>query len=183
MIEIGVICPSHSPWASLVILVGKKDRKLHFCIDLRKLNVCMIKDPNSFPRIEETLDCLNETIWFIVLDLRLGQDVKMNEASKPLMAFTVDPLGFYECDHMLFGLANAHATFQRLIETCLGDLQLNWCLIYLNDIIMFCKTPKDHLVQLRAVFQKLKEVGLKLKTSKCEYFNKSLTYLRHKILE
>ena len=70
---------------------------------------------------------------------------------------------------MPFRLVNAPATFQRLMETCLGNLQLNWCLIYLNDIILFSKTPKDHLVWLRVVFQKLRELRLKLKPSRCEF--------------
>ena len=99
------------------------------------------------------------------------------------MAFTVVLLGFYECDDVPFGLVKALVTFQRLMETCLGDLQLNWCLIYLYDIIVYLKTPQDHLVWLRAVFEKLKEAGLKFKTSKCEFLKKSLTYVGHKILE
>ena len=103
--------------------------------------------------------------------------VKRDEASKPLMAFTIGPLGFYKCDCMPFRLVNALATFQRLMETCLGDL------IYLDDVIVFSKTPKDHLVQLRAVFEKLQEAELKLKHSKCVFFKKSLTYLGHRILE
>ena len=69
------------------------------------------------------------------------------------------------------------------METCLGDLKLNWCLIYLNDMIVFSKMPKDHVVQLRAVFKKLKEAGLKLKTNKCRFFKKSLTYLGHRMSE
>ena len=84
---------------------------------------------------------------------------------------------------MPFGLVNALATFQMLMELCLGDLQLNCCLIYLDDIIVFSKAPKEHLTQLRVVFEKLKEAGLKLKPSKCEFFKKSLTYLEHRILE
>ena len=123
----------------------------------------------SLPKIEHTLDSLNGAVWHTALDLRAGYwQVEIDKASKPLMAFTVSLLGFYKCDSMPFRLVNAPATFQRLTETCLGDFQLNWCLIYLNDIIRFSKTPKDHLVQLRAVFQKLKEVGLKLKPSKCK---------------
>ena len=97
------------------------------------------------------------------------------------MAFTVGPLGFNECNHMPFRLMNAPDTFQRLMETCLGDLQLNWCIICLDDIIVFSKTPKDNLVQLREVFQELKEVGLKLKPIKCDFLKKSLTYLGHKV--
>ena len=66
----------------------------------------------------------------------------MDGASKPLMAFTVGPLGYFECDHMPVRLVNAPAMFWRLMETCLDDLQLNWCIIYLNDIIVFLKMPK-----------------------------------------
>ena len=107
----------------------------------------------------------------------------MDNASKPLMAFMLGLLRFYEYDHMSFKLVNAPAMFQRLMETCLGDLQLNWCLIYLDNIMVFLKMPKDYLVQLRAVFEKLKEAGLKLKPSKAEYFKKSLKYLEHRIPE
>ena len=155
--------------------------KLWFCIDLRKLNAHTIKDSYSLPRIEDNLDSLNWAIWFTALDFKSGYwQVEIDEASKPLMAFTVGLLGFYKCDHMPFGLVNAPATFQRLMETCLVGLQLNWCIIYLNDIIVFLKIPKYHLVWLRAVFKKLKEAGLKLESTKYEFFKKSLTYLRSK---
>ena len=108
----------------------------------------------------------------------------MDEASKPLMAFTVGPLGFYKYDIMPFGLGNALAMFQTLMETCLGELQLkNWCLIYLIDVIVYSKIPREHLTQLTRVFKKLKEARLKLKPSKCEFFKKSLTYLGHRISE
>ena len=178
MLKIGVIQPLHSPWASTVVLVHKKDGKLWFCIDLRKLNVHTIKDSYSLPRIEDTLDGLKWVVWFTSLDLRSGYwQVEMEEASKPLMAFTAGPLGFYECDHMSFGMVNAPAIFQRLMETCLDDLQLNCCLIYLDDVVVFSKMPKDHLVQLRVVFEKLTEAGLKLKPKK------SLTCLGHWLLE
>ena len=69
----------------------------------------------------------------------------MDEKSIPYMAFTLGPLGFYECIHMPFGLTNAPATFQRLMESCLGKLHLQYCIIYLDDIITFSKTPEEHL--------------------------------------
>ena len=123
-------------------------------------------------------------VSFTTPDLKLGcWPVEMDEASKPLRAFMVGLLGFYGCDCIPFRLVNAPSTFQRLLETCLGDCQPNWCLIYLNDIIVFSKMPKDHLVELRAVFKKLTEAGLKLKPSKCEFFKKSLPYLGHRISE
>ena len=104
---------------------------------MEKLNACTIKDSYSQPRIEDILDSLNGAVCFTALDLTLGYwQVEMDEASKLLTTFTIGLLGFYECDHMPFGLVNATATCQRLIETCLGDLQLNWGLIYFNDIIV-----------------------------------------------
>ena len=105
----------------------------------------------------------------------------MDEESKPLTALTVGLLGFYECKRMPFRLTNAPATFQRLMETCLGDLNLHWCIIYLDDIVIFSKDPASHLERLEAVFQKLEEAGLKLKPSKCELFQRQLAYLDHVI--
>ena len=114
------------------------------------------------------------------LDLKSGYwQVELEESSKPLTVFTVGPLGFYECDHMPFGLTNAPATFQWLMETCLGDLHLNWCIIYLDDIIIFSKTPEEHLIQLRGVFEHLANAGLKLKLSKCNLFQSRISYLGH----
>ena len=182
MLDIGAIHKSHSPWASAVVLVCKKDGGLRFCIDLRKLNEQTIKDAYSLPRIDEMLDSLQGSQWFSSLDLKSGYwQVEMDEESKPLTAFTVGLLGFYECKRMPFGLTNAPATFQRLMENCLGDLNLHWCIIYLDDIVIFSKDPASHLERLEAVFQKLEEAGLKLKPSKCELFWRKLAYLGHVI--
>ena len=103
----------------------------------------------------------------------------MEENSIPYTAFTVGPLRFYECVCMPFGLTNAPATFQRLMESCLGDYHLKYCIIFLDDIIIFSKTPEDHIARLRMVFQKLDEAGLHLKPSKCEFFRDRLEYLGH----
>ena len=109
-----------------MVLVRKKDGSLQFCIDLRRLNARTIKDAYSLPCIEETLDCLGGARIVTSLDLKSGYwQVEMDEASKELTAFTVGLLDFYECNRMLFGLTNAPTTFQRLMESCLGDLHLN----------------------------------------------------------
>ena len=156
MIEIDAIRKSNSPWASAVVLVRKKDSSLRFCIDLHWLNACTIKDAYSLPCIDETLDCLGGATIFTSLDLKSGYwQVKLDEESKPLTAFTVGPLGFYECERMPFSLTNAPTTFQHLMEGCLGELHLSWCIIYLDDIIVFSDNPKDHLKRLRGVFAKL----------------------------
>ena len=180
MVNIGAIRKSQSPWASAIVLVRKKDGSLRFCIDLRKLNERTVKDAYSLPRIEESLDCLNGAQIFSSVDLKSGYwQVELTEESKAKTAFTVGPLGFYECIRMPFGLTNAPATFQCLMESCLGDMHLNWCIIYLDDVIVFSKTLEEHLVRLRGVFQKLREAGLKLKPSKCEFFKDRIAYLGH----
>ena len=136
MLDVGGIRPSNSPWASAVVLVWKKDGKLWFCINPQKLNARTIKDAYSLPRIDETLDCLNGAEWFYSLDLKSGYwQVEMEEDSKSLTAFTLGPLGFYKCKHMPFGLTNAPATFQWLMQSCLGNLYLHYCIIYLDDAI------------------------------------------------
>ena len=161
----------HKPMASLVVLVCKKDGSLWFCIDLRKLNNQTIKDAQSLPTIEDSLNCLNGAAIFTSLDLQSGYwQVEMTEDSKPLTTFTVGPLGFYKCVRMPFGLTNAPAMFQCLMETCLGEMHLKWCITYLDDIIVFPKTPEEHIERLRGVFEKLTAAGLRLKPSKCEFF-------------
>ena len=98
----------------------------------------MIKDAQSLPRREDSLDCLDGTTIFTSLDLQSGYwQVERIKASRSLTAFTVGPLGFYKCVWMPFGLTNAPARFQCLMESCLGDLHLKWCIIYLDDIIVF----------------------------------------------
>ena len=146
------------------------------------LNNWTVKDAYSLPQIDETLDNLQGSQWFSSLDPKSGcWQVKMDEESKPLMAFPIGPLGFYECKRTPFGLTNAPATFQRLMETCPWDLNLHWFIINLDDIVIFSKDPASHLKRLKAVFQKLKEAGLKLKPSKCELFQWQLAYLGHVI--
>ena len=171
MSDIGAIHRSTNPWASPVVLVRKKDGSLWFCIDLRKLNNQTIKDAQSLPRIEDSLNCLDGAAIFTSLGFQLGYwQVERTEASKLLTASTVGPLGFYECVQMPFGLSNAPATFQHLMETCLGEMHLKWCIIYLDDIIVFSKTPEQHIERLRGVFEKLSAAGLRLKLSKCKSF-------------
>ena len=180
MVEVGVIRRSFSPWASAVVLVRKKDGGLRFCIDLCKLNNRTVKDGYSLPRIEDTLDCLHGAVWFSTLDLKSGYwQVELEEDVKPLTAFTMGPLGFWECERMPFGLTNAPATFQRLMESCLGELHLNWCIIYLDDIIVFSRTPEEHVHRLKAVISKLRAAGLKLKPTKCDLFKQQIIYLEH----
>ena len=184
MLDLAAIRHSNSPWASAIVLVRKKDGKLRFCIDLRKLNNRTLKDSYSLPRIEHVLDQLLGSTIFTTLDLKAGYwQVEMVEECKPYTAFTCGPLGFYECETMPFGATNAPATFQRLMDNCLGDLNMNWCIVYLDDIIIFSQNAASHIERLEAVFKKLAKAGLKLKPSKCEFFKKRIKYLGHIVSE
>jgi len=184
MIEADAIRPSQSPYSSNVVLVRKKDGSLRFCIDFRKLNARTIRDAYTLPRVDDTLDRLIGSKYFSKLDLRSGYwQVTVKEEDKPKTAFTVAGLGFYECNRMAFGLTNAPATFQRLMERCMGELNLRDCLIFLDDVLIFASTFEEHLARLEAVFNRIKQHGLKLKPSKCEFFKTSVKYLGHVVSE
>ena len=122
MVDVGAIRRSFSPWKSAVVLVRKKDGGLRLCTEPRKLNNRTINDGYAVPRIDDTVDCLHGAKWFSTLDLKSGYwQVELEEEAKPQTAFTMGPLGFWECERMHFWLTNAPATFQRLMELCLGE--------------------------------------------------------------
>ena len=180
MLDAGAFRESESPFSSNVVLVCKKDGALRFCIDFCKLNGRTVRDAYSLPRIEETIDTLSGSKYFSKLDLRFGYwQVGIKEADKHNTAFSVGPLGFFECNRMAFGLCNPPASFQRFMERCMGELHLRECLIYLDDIIIFSKTFDEHLMRLENVFRQLEHHGLKLKDSKCEFFQTQVQYLGH----
>ena len=180
LLSAGHIRPSSSPWCFPVVLVRKKDKSLRVCVDYRELNKRTIRDAYSIPRIDDTLDALSGSKLFSCLDLKSGYyQVPMNEEHIERTAFSVSPLGFFEFVSMPFGLTNSPATFQRLMENCMGNLHLNQCLIYLDDIIVYSSTLEEHINRLEAVFDKLSSAGLKLKPSKCEFFKSEVKYLGH----
>ena len=145
LLSAGIIRRSHSPWSSNVVLVRKKDGKLRMCVDYRQLNQRTVKDSYALPRIEEILDSLGGNNLFTVLDMKSGyHQVELDEEHKPRTAFTVGPLGFFEFNRLPFGLANSPATYQRLMEEILGDLHTRICFIYLDDLIIFSRTPEEH---------------------------------------
>ena len=182
MLDAGVIRPSNSPWCNAVVLVRKKDGSLCFCIDFRRLNSLTVKDSHPLPRICETLESLVGAAHYTTIDMNSGfWQVPMDDESKQYTAFTLGSMGLYECESMPFGLCNAPPTFQRLMLNCLSELNLTYCLIYLDDVIIFSKTEEEHLEWMRVVFDQFREHGLKLKPSKCEVFKTEINYLAHHV--
>ena len=166
------------------MLVRKKDGSLHFCIDFRRLNSLTVKDSHPLPCIYETLESLAGVAHYTTIDMNSGfWQVLMDDESKQYTAFTLGSMGLYECKSMPFGLCNAPPTFQRLMLNCLGELNLTYCLIYLDDVMIFSGTEEEHLEQMRVVFDRFREHGLKLKPSKCEVFKTEINYLAHHVSE
>lgn len=179
MAEKDVVRPSKSPWAAPVVLVKKKDGSQRFCVDYRRLNELTKKDSYPLPRMDTILSSLGESRWFSTLDLQSGYwQVAMSPADKEKTAFVVDR-GLWEFQVMPFGLCNAPATFERLMDRVFEDVSWQTALVYLDDIIVHGITFEEHLSNLRIVFQKLKEAGLKLSPSKCHLFRQSVKYLGH----
>ena len=152
MLESGAIRPSQSAWCNAVVLVQKKDGSLQFCIDFCCLNAHMKKDSYPLPIIQKALESLVGG-HFSCLNLKSGfWQIKVDKALKQYTTFTVGNLGFFECDCMPFGFFNAPVTFQWLMQNCLGQLDLIFCLIYLDNLIVFSQTAKEHLHRLCVVF-------------------------------
>ena len=145
MLAQGVITPSSSPWASPVVLVAKRDGSIRFCVDYRR--PVTKQDVFPLPRIDDSLDLLAGTHYFSSLDLASGYwQVGMDPSSQEKTTFTTHS-GLYEFTVMPFGLCNAPATFQRLMEEVLAGLAREKCLIYLDDVLVMGQTFPEHVAK------------------------------------
>ena len=177
----GIVQPSCSPYASPIVVVQKKDGTIRLCVDYRQLNAKTRKDAYPLPRIEESLDALTGATLFSTLDLASGyHQVPMAERDKDKTAFCT-PFGLFEFNRMPFGLCNAPSTFQRLMERIFSDQSFHSLLLYLDDIVIFSSSFQQHLQRLEVVLGRLKEHNLKLKLSKCHFFQEEVQYLGHVI--
>lgn len=133
------------------------------CVDYRKLNAVTRKDPYPLPQVDESLTSISNAKWFSAMDLAAGYwQVEMNPKDREKNAFTI-PMGLHKFGHTPIGLTNTPAIFQRLMESCLGDLSAEALLIYLDDVILYSKDFDPHLKHLEFIFSRLQQFGLKLK--------------------
>ena len=179
MAKQGLIEPSQSPWSSALVLVRKKDGSLRCCVDYRRLNAVTTKDSYPLPRIDDTLDALSGSVWFSTLDLKSGyHQISLAECDRPKTAFPCGA-GFWQWRVLPFGLCNAPATFERLMEVVLSGLHWNTLLVYLDDVIVFGRTFKEELDRLKEVLDRMRSANLKLNPKKCRLFRKEVPFLGH----
>ena len=177
----GIIRDSASPYASPIVLVRKKNNDIRLTVDYRLLNSRTIRDQYNIPKIEDTFHSLTGASWFSCLDLKSGYyQIEMEEADKAKTAFWC-PLGFYEFNRMPQGICNAPATFQRLMEKCMGSMAFTDVLVYLDDLLVFSRTLEEHVQKLDKVLSRLEEFGLKLNPDKCQFVHSSVKCLGHVI--
>lgn len=179
LLETGVIRKSESPFSSPIVVVRTKNGQVRLCVDYRNLNLQTVKDAYALPRLDDTFTALSGSKWFSTLDLKSGYyQIEVEESDKPKTAF-ICPLGFWEFNCMPHLVTNAPSTFQRLMEKCMGDMNLKEVVVFLEDLIVFSTTLEEHEVRLMKVLERLREYGLKLSPEKCKFFHSSVRYLEH----
>ncbi|KAJ9525446.1 hypothetical protein QJQ45_003152 [Haematococcus lacustris] len=175
----GLIEPSSSPYAAPVLFVQKKSGELRMCIDYRQLNKITIRDQYPLPRIDDLFDQLAGKTVFSSLDLQAGyHQIRIPAEDVPKTAFRT-PMGHYQFKVLCFGLTNAPATFQRVMNEAFAEVINDCALVYLDDILVMSKDSEEHLVHLRRVFDLLRKNKLYAKLSKCVFMQRTLKFLGH----
>lgn len=167
--------PSSSPWSSPCLLVPKPDGTARFCTDFRKVNAITVPDSYPLPRMEDCIDNIGSAKFVTKLDLLKGYwQVPLTPRASEISAF-VTPDDFLQYNVLAFGLRNAPATFQRLVNTVLAGVPN--CYAYLDDLVVKSDSWSDHVQVLRIVFDRLAKATLTLNLAKCEFGKATVTYL------
>jgi hypothetical protein len=180
LLRMGLIEPSVSPYGAPILFVEKKDGSLRMCIDYRMLNQITVPDRYPLPRIDDLFDKLHGKAFFSSLDLQCSYNqVRIPPEDVPKTAF-LTPLGQYQFKVLCFGLSNAPATFQRVMDDVFRELMVrNTVLVYLDDILVMSRTLDEHVTHLREVLTLLREHRLYAKFSKCSFAQTHTKFLGH----
>lgn len=175
----GTIKPSTSPYSSPVLLVKKKDEGYRLCVDYRALNAITIKDKFPITTMDELLGELKGSVIFSKLDLRSGfHQIRINPPDAEKTAFRTHQ-AHYEFLVMSFGLTNASATFQSIMNQVFQDFLRKFVLIFFDDILIYNSTVESHLEHMKLVFGILQKNQLLAKRSKCSFRQSSIRFLGH----
>lgn len=184
MLKQGIIRPSNSPWSSPIWIVPKKkdasgEQKWRLVVDYRKLNDKTIDDRYPLPNITDILDKLGKSNYFSTIDLASGfHQIEVTENDIQKTAFNVEH-GHFEYVRMPFGLKNAPATFQRVMDNVLRELLGKICFVYMDDIIVFSSSLQEHISNLQTIFITLEKYNLKIQLDKSEFLCKEVAFLGH----
>ncbi|KAK2898063.1 hypothetical protein Q8A73_014443 [Channa argus] len=183
MVANDIIEPSDSPWAAPMVMVRKKTGKWRPCVDYRRLNAVTKKDSYPLPRNDDALDYVAGSCWFSSLDLRSGYwQVELAPEARSNTAFTIGQ-GLWQFKVMPFGLCNAPATLERLMERVLKDIPRSRCVVYLDDLLVHAKGFEDAINNLAGVFMAICQAGLRLNPAKCHLLARETQFLGHVVNE
>jgi hypothetical protein len=173
----GWIRRSTSEAGAPILFVPKKDGTLRLCVDYRGLNAITVKNRHSLPLISETLDRLSRANWFTKLDLKDAYyRIPIRRGDEWKTAFRTR-YGHFEYIVMPFGLTNAPATFQAYINRALTGLLDDYCVVYLDDILIYSETREEHVRHIREVLQRLRKFALFASLKKCFFFRQEVEFL------
>ncbi|GJS64617.1 putative reverse transcriptase domain-containing protein [Tanacetum coccineum] len=177
----GFIRPSSSPWGAPVLFVKKKDGSFRMCIDYRELNKLTVKNRYPLPRIDDLFDQLQGSSIYSKIDLRSGyHQLRVREEDIPKTAFRTR-YGHYEFQVMSFGLTNAPAVFMDLMNRVCKPYLDKFVIVFIDDILIYSKSKKEHEEHLRQILKLLKKEELYAKFSKCEFWISRVQFLGHVI--
>ena len=181
MLRNGIIEESQSPWSSPMLIIKQKTRdgqvKFRFVVDMRKLNEVTVKDAFPLPRMDQTLDALGGAAFLSVVDAARGYfQVPLKKSDREKTAFVANNK-LYQFRVMTLGLANAPSTYSRLMDLVLSGLTYRYCLVYLDDTIIYSKSFDEHLQHLEEIFDRFIHAKLKLKPEKCIFAADEVPYL------
>lgn len=181
MLDKGIVRPSHSPWANPLVMVSKPDGSTRTCFDARGLNSITKRDAYTLPRADDLMSRFHGAKFFTTYDAAAGWwQVPLDESSIEKTAF-LTKFGLFEFLKMPFGITNATASFQRLIDLVLGGLRFTCVAAFADDGIIYSPTWEQHLIDVETVMGKLIEARISLRLDKCRFAQREVRFLGYQV--